>query len=117
VPGSLTPRRRVRVLFMNDTARNGGPGRSLFYILKFLDPKVVHRSVVLPRRGVISEMYEEAQITEDMAFEPGLVENPFEPWDRAVEREDLTAPVWTRGVRAAGNVVRATLGMGRRHQR
>jgi glycosyltransferase involved in cell wall biosynthesis len=116
-PGQLAPRRRVRVLFMNDTARNGGPGRSLFYILKFLDPKIVHRSVVLPRRGVISEMYEEAQITEDLAFEPGLVENPFEPWDRAVEREDLTAPVWTRGVRAAGNVVRATLGMGRLQRR
>ena len=34
----VTPRRKVRVLFINDTARNGGPGRSLFYILRFLDP-------------------------------------------------------------------------------
>src|SRR5687767_9809721 len=44
-PGSIVPRRKVRVLFINDTARNGGPGRSLFYILKFLDPNLVHRAV------------------------------------------------------------------------
>ena len=57
-PPLLRARRRVRVLFINDTARNGGPGRSLFYILRFLDPDVVERCVVLPRPGVISELYE-----------------------------------------------------------
>src|SRR6185436_4957344 len=54
----VEPRRKVRVLFINDTARNGGPGRSLFYILRFLEPSIVHRAVVLPRPGVISELYE-----------------------------------------------------------
>ena len=49
---------KLRVLFLNDTSRNGGPGRSLFYILKFLDPARIHRSVLLPRRGVLSELYE-----------------------------------------------------------
>lgn len=110
-PGSVVPRRQVRVLFINDTARNGGPGRSLFYILKFLDPKVIHRSVVIPRRGVISELYEQAKITEDLFFEPDLVENPIEPWDRAMAREDFEAPLPVRGVRAVGNVMRATRGM------
>jgi hypothetical protein len=38
---ALRPARKVRVLFINDTARNGGPGRSLFYILRFLDPAVI----------------------------------------------------------------------------
>ena len=45
-----------RVLFVNDTARNGGPGRSLHTILTFLDPRVIHRTVVLPRPGAVSEL-------------------------------------------------------------
>ena len=72
-------RRRVRVLFINDTARNGGPGRSLFYILRFLDPAVVERTVVLPRPGVISELYEERGVTDELLFEPDLVASPQSP--------------------------------------
>ncbi|WP_146652852.1 glycosyltransferase family 4 protein [Labilithrix luteola] len=109
----LVPRRKVRVLFINDTARNGGPGRSLFYILRFLDPAVVHRAVVLPRPGVISELYEERGVTEELFFEHDLVENPIEPWDRPMAREDFEAPLALRGVRAAANVVRAGRAMAR----
>lgn len=104
---ALRPTRKVRVLFINDTARNGGPGRSLFYILRFLDPAVIHRSVVLPRPGVISELYESRGVTEDLLFEPDLVENPIEPSDRPMARDDFDAPLATRGARAAMNVVRA----------
>ncbi|MDB4933633.1 MAG: hypothetical protein JWP87_605 [Labilithrix sp.] len=109
----LTPRRKVRVLFINDTARNGGPGRSLFYILRFLDPSVVHRAVVLPRPGVISELYASRGVTEDLLFENDLVENPIEPWNRPMERVDFDAPFPVRGVRAVGNVVRATRALAR----
>ncbi len=109
----VAPRRKVRVLFINDTARNGGPGRSLFYILRFLDPEVVHRAVVLPRPGVISELYASRGVTEDLFFEHDLVENPIEPWTRAMARDDFDAPLHVRGVRAAGNVVRAGLAMTR----
>jgi glycosyltransferase involved in cell wall biosynthesis len=105
-PGELRPRRAARVLFINDTARNGGPGRSLFYILKFLDPAVVHRAVVLPRPGVISELYAEAGITDELFFEPNLVENPVEPWHRAIEREDFDAPLPLRALRLLGNLGR-----------
>jgi glycosyltransferase involved in cell wall biosynthesis len=110
---SVTPHRKVRVLFINDTARNGGPGRSLFYILRFLDPDVIHRAVVLPRPGVISELYAARGVTEELLFEPDLVENPIEPWNRPMNRDDFDAPAPLRGVRAAGNVVRAGLAMGR----
>lgn len=103
----LVPRRKVRVLFINDTARNGGPGRSLFYILKFLDPKLVHRAVVLPRAGIISELYESRGVADDLLLEPDLVENPVEPWDRPMVREDFEAPLAVQGLRAAFNVVRA----------
>lgn len=104
-------RRKARVLFINDTARNGGPGRSLFYILRFLDPEVVHRAVVLPRPGVISELYESRGVTEDLLFENDLVENPIEPWNRAMERVDFDASLPVQGVRAVGNVLRATRAM------
>src|SRR3954451_20196117 len=109
----VASRRKVRVLFINDTARNGGPGRSLFYILRFLDPKVVHRAVVLPRPGVISELYSSRGVTEDLLFENDLVENPIEPWERAMARDDFDAALPVRGVRAAGNVLRAGRAMAR----
>lgn len=102
-----TARRKARVLFINDTARNGGPGRSLLYILRFLDPEVVHRSVVLPRPGVISELYETHHVTEDLLFEPDLVENPIEPADRPMAREDFDAPLHVKAKRGAVNVLRA----------
>lgn len=99
--------RKVRVLFINDTARNGGPGRSLFYILRFVDPAVVHRAVVLPRPGVISELYEEHGVTEELLFEPDLVENPIEPRDRPMVRDDFDAPLAVKAARGAVNVLRA----------
>jgi glycosyltransferase involved in cell wall biosynthesis len=62
---------------------------------------------------VISELYAERGVTEDLFFEHDLVENPIEPWTRAMAREDFDAPLLTRGVRAAGNVVRATRAIGK----
>ncbi|MEO6572975.1 MAG: hypothetical protein ABIP89_03990, partial [Polyangiaceae bacterium] len=56
VAGRSRGKEPVRALFLNDTSRNGGPGRTLFYILKFTDPALVHRTVVLPRAGVVSEL-------------------------------------------------------------
>jgi glycosyltransferase involved in cell wall biosynthesis len=110
---AITPRRKVRVLFLNDTARNGGPGRSLYTILRFLDPRLVHRTVVLPREGVIAELLsgrgrdaEAAPVFEDMLFVPNLVENPIEPWTRAITREDFRAPAALRGARLVGNIAR-----------
>ncbi len=108
------PRRKVRVLFLNDTARNGGPGRSLYYILKFLDPRVIHRSVVLPREGVISELLtgrdpvggDRASVVDDLVFEPNLVESPIEPWRRPLARTDFQASITLKSARALGNVAR-----------
>lgn len=108
---AVVPRRKVRVLFINDTARNGGPGRSLFYILKFLDPDVVHRSVVLPRAGIISELL--SPVADDLFFEPNLVENPIEPFRRAMVREDFDAPLPLRAARLVANVGKATAALAR----
>jgi glycosyltransferase involved in cell wall biosynthesis len=98
------PRRKVRVLFLNDTARNGGPGRSLNYILKFLDPEVVHRAVVLPRPGVIGDLLSSGGVADELFYEPNLVENPIEPFRRAMVREDFGAPLPLKAVRLLANI-------------
>jgi glycosyltransferase involved in cell wall biosynthesis len=98
--------RQVRVLFINDTARNGGPGRSLHSILKFLDPRAIHRSVVLPRPGPIADLLARDGVADEVRYEPGLVENPIEPWSRPMQRGDYLAPPLRRGIRAVGNVGR-----------
>jgi glycosyltransferase involved in cell wall biosynthesis len=103
----------VRVLFINDTARNGGPGRSLHSILRFLDPAVVHRAVVLPRHGAIAELLERDGAADELILEPDLVENPIEPWDRPMERRDFDASGALKAARFAGNVVKSTRGMAR----
>jgi glycosyltransferase involved in cell wall biosynthesis len=105
---AAAPRRPVRALFLNDTSRNGGPGRTLFYILKFLDTSRIHRSVIVPRAGVVSELLLGGKVVEDLHFLPNLVENLVEPWDRPIERDDFAAPLPVQALRAAGNVARGT---------
>jgi glycosyltransferase involved in cell wall biosynthesis len=105
--------RAVRVVFINDTARNGGPGRSLESILKFLDPAVVHRAVVLPRAGAVSDLLAARGVAEEIRFEPNFVENPLEPWGRAIERSDFDAPLSLKALRASGNVVKAVRALAR----
>jgi glycosyltransferase involved in cell wall biosynthesis len=102
-----------RVLFVNDTARNGGPGRSLQIILKFVDPRVVHRSVVLPRVGPVSELLVDSRVIDELHFEPHLVENVFAPLTRAMQRDDFAAPIAVRAARAFANAGRAALGLSR----
>jgi glycosyltransferase involved in cell wall biosynthesis len=102
----MRSRRQVRVLFINDTARNGGPGRSLHSILKFLDARAVHRCVVLPRAGAIADLMSADGVADEVIFEPGLVENPIEPWGRPMQRRDYDAARGLRYARALGNAGR-----------
>ena len=110
---AVVPLRPLRVLFLNDTARNGGPARSLHTILAHLDPKEVYRAVVLPRPGVVSDLL--ADVSETVVYLPDFVENPVEPVGlfarRAMRREDLDAPLPLRVARASGNVVKMGRGL------
>ena len=101
---------RLRVLFINDTSRNGGPGRTILYILKFLDSERIHRTLMLPREGIVSRRIVEAGAAETLFFEPGLIENPFEPLSRPIERDDFDAPLPLKAGRAAANAGRAVTG-------
>ena len=104
------PARRLRVLFINDTSRNGGPGRTILYILKFLDPARVHRTVLIPLEGIVSRRIAENKVAETLFFERGLIENIHEPLSHPMERKDFDAPLALKTLRAAGNIVRAAAG-------
>lgn len=103
----------ARVLFINDTSRSGGPGRTLFYILRFIDPTRIHRTVIIPREGVVSSRIRKGNAAEQILIEPRLVENILEPLSRPIERTDFEAPLLTKFMRIVGNVVRAVLGVRR----
>lgn len=105
------PARRLRVLFINDTSRNGGPGRTILDILKFLDPARLHRTVLIPRDDVASRRLIEAGALENILFERGLIENIYEPLSRPMERRDFDAPSPLKLLRATGNILRGVLGM------
>jgi glycosyltransferase involved in cell wall biosynthesis len=102
--------RRLRVLFINDTSRNGGPGRTILYILKFLDTDRIHRTVLIPREGIVSRRIVDAGAADHLFFEPGLIENLYEPLSRPIKREDFDAPLVLKMFRVTGNVSRGTMG-------
>jgi glycosyltransferase involved in cell wall biosynthesis len=100
-----------RVLFINDTSRNGGPGKTLLDIVKFLDPARIHRTVLVPWPGIVSQRLLENNAADHLFFEPGLIEHIFAPLSRPVERGDLAAAWPLKILRACGNVVRAMVGV------
>ena len=106
-----SPPNRIRALFINDTSRNGGPGRTMLDILKFVDSRRFHRTVLVPRAGIVSERLQEANVLEELLIEPDFIENLFEPTGRALERRDLEAALPVKVARAAGNLARATRGL------
>jgi glycosyltransferase involved in cell wall biosynthesis len=101
----------IRALFINDTSRNGGPGRTLLYILTFLDSSVVRRTVMVPREGAVTELIRNSGAAEELLLQPNFIENIVEPWSRAIVRGDFDAPTALRAVRAVGNVGRAASAM------
>jgi len=46
----------LRTLFINHSVRDGGPGRSLFYILKYIDKAKITPFVLVPREDVFTEL-------------------------------------------------------------
>jgi glycosyltransferase involved in cell wall biosynthesis len=104
-------REKLRVLFINDTSRNGGPGKTLLDIVKFLDPAKIHRTVLVPRPGIVSQRLLDNKAADLLFFAPGMIEHVFAPWSRSVERRDLVAPWPLKILRACGNVLRAALAM------
>lgn len=108
---SLPQARPLRALFINDTSRNGGPGRTILYITKFLDPAKVHRSVLIPREGIVSRRLIENHAAEIVFHEPGFIEHPFEPLSRPMDRADFDASWVLKAGRTIANIGRVVTGV------
>ena len=67
------------VLFINHSVRDGGPGRSLYYLLKFLDRTKLRPYVLIPKDDVFSEWLRGASIYENVIVEPRFPENLKKP--------------------------------------
>ncbi len=97
----------VRVLFLNDTSRDGGPGRSLHVLLSHLDRTRVRRTVLLPRPGPVADLLRAANVADEIVFEDAWIENIVAPLSRPMERVDHSAAWPLRAGRAAGNTFKA----------
>lgn len=68
-----------RVLFINHSIRDGGPGKSLFYILKYLDRSQIAPYVLIPEDEVFSERLKEEGIYENIILDKRFPENLKKP--------------------------------------
>ena len=68
-----------RVLFINHSVRDGGPGRSLYYILKYLDKDKIDPYVLIPKDDVFSEMLKKEGLNKKIIIEKKFPENLQKP--------------------------------------
>ncbi len=68
-----------RVLFINHSIRDGGPGRSLFYLLKFLDRTKITPYVLIPKDDVFSDWLRSAGLYENVITDQRFPENLKRP--------------------------------------
>ena len=68
-----------RVLFINHSIRDGGPGKSLFYILKYLDRTKVNPYVLIPKDEVFSDRLKSEGIYENVILDKRFPENLKRP--------------------------------------
>jgi len=67
------------ILFINHSVRDGGPGRSLFYILKYIDRKKVKPYILIPKDDIFSENLKNESIYENIIVDSRFPENIFVP--------------------------------------
>ncbi len=74
------------VLFINHSIRHGGPGKSLFYILKYLDREKIKPFVLIPADDVFSQDLKNEGIYKNIIVDKRFPENVMRPrlgfkWD------------------------------------
>lgn len=67
------------VLFINHSVRDGGPGQSLFYILKYLDRSKLTPYVLIPKDDVFSERLKAEGLYENIIIDGRFPENLKKP--------------------------------------
>ncbi len=68
-----------KVLFINHSVRDGGPGKSLFYLLKYLDRETLDPYVMVPKDDVFSERLKSEGIYENIIIDKRFPENLKKP--------------------------------------
>ncbi len=71
--------RPLNVLFINHSVRDGGPGRSLFYILKYLNREKINPFVLIPKDDIFSEDLKREGKYQNVIIESRFPENIFRP--------------------------------------
>ncbi len=68
-----------RVLFINHSVRDGGPGRSLFYILKYINRTKIDPYVLVPKEDVFTELLKGERLGDKIIIERRFPENLQRP--------------------------------------
>lgn len=91
-----------RVLFINHSVRHGGPGRSLFYLLKHLDRSRIIPFVLVPKHDVFSEQMRSIELFDNVIVDPRFPENimrqPFLVREDARERGSVLLKALSIGI-------------------
>ena len=69
----------LRTLFINHSVRDGGPGRSLFYILKYIEKAKITPFVLVPREDVFTELVKKEGLGDRIIVEKRFPENILRP--------------------------------------
>jgi glycosyltransferase involved in cell wall biosynthesis len=68
-----------KVLFINHSVRDGGPGRSLYYILKYIDKTKVTPYVLVPKHDVFSDLLRNVGLADNIIIDRRFPENILRP--------------------------------------
>ncbi len=71
--------KKLNVLFINHSVRDGGPGRSLFYILKYIDRQKINPYVLIPKDDIFSSLLKSENLYENIVIENRFPENVLRP--------------------------------------
>lgn len=93
----------VRVLFINHSVRDGGPGRSLFYILKYIDRDKITPFVLVPKEDVFTDLLKREGLGDGIIVERRFPENIFRPRLKCLRLGD--SPVFSRLLKMASLVL------------
>ncbi|RZP12662.1 MAG: hypothetical protein EVA31_03660, partial [Candidatus Dadabacteria bacterium] len=63
------------ILFINHSIRDGGPGRSLFYLLKHFDYELFKVNVLIPSKKIFSEKIQEEKLDVEQIVSAHFPEN------------------------------------------
>jgi glycosyltransferase involved in cell wall biosynthesis len=78
-PESIKMRSPLRVIFLNHSVRDGGSGRSLFYLIKYIGKTKIIPFVLVPREDVFTELLKKEGLGDRIIVDEKFPENMLIP--------------------------------------